>query len=131
MVTVDKALGVPVHGIATVLDSGESSVDYLICTTYQGVTLFNGRFITPELSWKIEDYWTELDRNEFRKIQIVNAPVQKEIYIVLPTGGLLCGNYSNGMDPKKIRWWPWSYDVNINTVAIVEIDTVILGADLV
>ena len=131
MVTVDKALGVPVHGIATVLDSGESSVDYLICATYQGVTLFNGRFITPELSWKIEDYWTDLDRNEFRKIQIVNAPVQKEIYIVLPTGGILCGNYSNGMDPKKIRWWPWSYDVNINTVAIVEIDTVILGADLV
>lgn len=131
LILVDTALGTSVHGIATVLDSGSSSVDYLIICTYQGVTLFNGRYINPELSWKIEDYWRQLNRNDFRLIQIVNAPIQKEIYIVLPTKKLLVGNYGNGMDPKKIRWAPWSFAMGVNTVAIHDIDDIILGADLV
>src|SRR6185295_1923121 len=130
IVTVDTALGTSVHGIATVLDSGGSSVDYLIVCTYQGITLFNGRFVIPELSLKIEDFWRSLDRNEFRHIQIVNAPIQKEIYVVLPNGNVLAGNYANGFDPKKIRWGPWSYGININTVAIHNIDEIILGANL-
>lgn len=130
MVLVDNALGTFVHGIATVLDSGSSSVDYLIIATYQGVSLFNGRYVAPELSWKIEDFWKGLDRNEFRKIQIVNAPIQKEIYIVLPTRDLLVANYTNGMDPKKIKWSPMSFLVNISSVAIHQIDDIILGADL-
>jgi hypothetical protein len=131
LVTVDNALGTSVHGIATVLDSGSSSVDYLIICTYQGVTLFNGRYINPELSWKIENYWKALDRNDFRLIQIINAPIQKEIYTVLPTRDLLVCNYAQGLDPKKARWEPWSFLMGVNTVAIFNIDEVILGANLV
>ena len=124
-------MGTCVHGIATVLDSGSSSVDYLIICNYQGISLFNGRFVTPELSWKIEGFWKELDRNDFGKIQIVNAPIQKEIYTVLPTRDLLVGNYANGMETKSIRWEPWSFFMGVNTVAIWNIDTIIIGADLV
>jgi hypothetical protein len=131
LITVDNALGTCVHGVATVLDSGSSSIDFLIICTYQGVSLFNGRYLQPELSWKIEDYWKALDRNEFRLIQIVNAPIQKEIYTVLPNRKLLVGNYGNGLDPKKIRWAPWSFGPGVNTVAIANIDDIILGADLV
>lgn len=131
LVTVDNALGTCVHGIATVLDSGSSSVDYLIVCTYQGVTLFNGRYIATELSWKIEDYWKELDRDDFRLIQIVNAPIQKEIYIVLPDRNLLIGNYALGMDPKSMKWWPCSFIVGVNTVAVHMIDDIILGSDLI
>lgn len=130
LVTVDNALGTSVHGIATVLDSGSSSVDYLIICTYQGITLFNGRYINPELGWKIENYWKALDRNDFRLIQIINAPIQKEIYTVLPTRILMVGNYSMGMDPKKIRWEPWSFLPGVNTIAIFNIDEIIVGADL-
>lgn len=129
-ILVDDALGTPVHGVATVLDSGSSSVDYLIVCTYQGILLFNGKYIQPELSFKIEQFWRDLDRDEFRKIQIVNAPIQKEIYIVLPDRRLLVGNYGNGMDPKRIRWAPWSFAMGVNTVAISNIDDIILGADL-
>lgn len=129
MVIIDNALGSCVHGIATVLDSGSASVDFLIVATYQGISLFNGRFVSPELSFKIESYWQSLERNDFGKIQILNNPITKIIYIVLPTGQVLTGNYANGMDPKKIRWAPWSFPININTVAIHEINEVILGAD--
>ena len=130
IISIDNALGTSVHGIATVLDSGSSSVDFLIVATYQGISLFNGRYIIPELSWKIEDYWRQLERADFRLIQIVNAPIQKEIYCILPNRKLLSGNYANGFDPKKIRWAPWSYVMGVNTVAIHDIDEIILGADL-
>lgn len=127
-VGADTALGTCVHGIATVLDTGGASIDYLIICNFQGVSLFNGRFIAPELSWKIEDYWKALDRDLFGLIQVVNAVIQKEIYIVLPTGNVLVGNYANGMDPKKIRWTVWTYNVWINSVAIHNIDEIIFGA---
>lgn len=130
LILIDNALGTCVHGIATVLDSGGSSVDYLIVCTYQGIAIFNGRYITPELSWKIENYWKSLDRNEFGKIQIINAPIQKEIMVVLPNRKLLVGNYANGMDPKKIRWCPQSFWIDVNTIAIANIDEIIIGADL-
>lgn len=130
LVTIDNALGTSVHGIATVLDSGSSNVDFLIVATYQGISLFNGRYIAPELSWKIEGYWRALERNDFHFIQIVHTPIQKQIYIILPTRQLLIGNYANGLDPKKIRWAPWSYAMGVNTIAIAGIDEVILGADL-
>ena len=131
MILVDNALGTLVHGIATVLDSGSSSVDFLIICTYQGISLFNGRYITPELSWKMEHYWqNSWDRNDAYKIQIVNAPIQKEIYTVLPNHDILVGNYTNGMDPMKIRWTIWDYDMNVNTVAIHNIDEIILGAEI-
>lgn len=129
-VIVDNALGTSVHGIATVLDSGSASVDYLIVCTYQGISLFNGRYNEPELTWKIEDYWRELDRNLFGKIQIINAPIQKQIMVVLPTKKLLVGFYSHGMDSKSIRWCPWSCLPGFNTIAIVNIDEIIIGADL-
>lgn len=128
--TIDYALGTGVHGIATVLDSGSASVDFLIVCTFQGVSLFNGKFIEPELSWKIEDFWKDLDRNLWGKIQIINAPIQKWIMIVLPTKELLVGFYSHGMEAMAIRWCPWSFLPGINTIAIVNTDEIVIGADL-
>lgn len=130
LVTIDNALGTCPHGIATVLDSGSSSVDFLLICTYQGVSQFNGKFITPELSWKVEAFWGNLNRNLFGNVQIINAPIQKEIYIILPTKQLLMGNYSNGMDWKNMRWSPWTFRMGVNTIAIQNIDEIILGADI-
>lgn len=129
-VAVDNSLGTSVHGISTVLDSGGSSVEYLIIATYQGISLFNGKYNTPELSWKISNRWQGLNRNNFGRIQIVNNPITKKLYCVLPTRVVLTGNYDNGLDPKNIRWSPWSFQPGINTVAIQNINDVILGADL-
>lgn len=130
LVLIDSSLGTSVHGIATVLDSGSTSIDYLLISTYQGISQFNGRYVTPELSWKIESLWKSLDRNKFGIIQFINATIQKELYIILPTSQLLMGNYANGMDWKNIRWSPWSFRMGINTIAIQNISDIILGADL-
>lgn len=130
LVVIDTALGTSVHGIGTVLDSGGASVDFLIVCTYQGISLFNGRYIAPELSFKIDKFWRDLDRSLFNLIQVINAPIQKEIMIVLPDRRVLVGNYSNGFDPMKIRWSPWTFLQGINTICIVNIDEIVLGADI-
>jgi hypothetical protein len=127
---IDNALGTCVHGIATVLDSGSSSIDYLIICTYQGISQFNGKYVVPELSWKIEGFWKILDRTKFNIIQIINAPIQKEIYVILPTRNMLVGNYANGMDWKNIRWSPWSFTMPVNSVAVQNISDIILGMNL-
>jgi hypothetical protein len=130
MTVIDNALGTCVHGIATVLDSGSSSIDYLIICTYQGISQFNGKYVTPELSWKIEAFWKTMDRTLFDIIQIINAPIQKCIYLVLPTRNMLVGNYANGMDWKNIRWCPWTFSMPVNSVAIQNISDIILGVNL-
>ena len=130
LIPVDSAIGTCPHGIATVLDSGGSSVDFLIVATYGGICQFNGRYVTPELSYKIENYWKKLDRNKFGNVQLINAPIQKEIYAILPNRQIMMGNYSNGMDWKNIRWSPWSIRTGINTIAIQNIDEIIIGADI-
>lgn len=129
LTVIDQGLGAPIHGLSTVLDSGSANVDYLITSSYSGINIFNGRYLNPELSWKISSYWLALDRNEFRSIQILNDTINQVIYVVLPTKKVLVGDYKNGLDPKKIRWTPWKFDFRVNTVAQVNIDTLIFGSD--
>ena len=129
MTVIDQAIGCPVHGIATVIDSGGSNIDYLIVSSYKGIMLFNGKYINPELSWKVSNLWKNLNRNDFKYIQMLNDPILQMLYICLPNRQMLVGDYVNGMDPENIKWWPWLFDVKINTIALININEVIFGAE--
>lgn len=132
LTNVDNAMGCGVHGIATVLDAGQQNIDYLLVGAYKGLTLFNGRYILPELSWKISAIWNAQNfKNEFRRIQIANDSLKSEIYIVTTARQILYANYSNGFDPKNIRWSPWQFDTNVNSLCLVNINEVLLGCDQV
>ena len=126
---VDDAMGTGVHGIATHLDSGSTTSDFLIIATYKGMCLFNGRYAFPELSWKIQDNWFNMNRNDWRKIQVLDDPIKQIIYYIKTDRTIMHGDYKNGFDPKNIRWGPWSFDFLVNSIAIWEIDDFIIGAD--
>lgn len=127
---VDFAMGCGVHGIGTVLDSGSSNVDYLLIGTYRGIVMFNGSFILPELTWKISARWLGQDfKNKNRIIQILNDPVLQRIYYVTTNKEIMYGDYSNGFDPKNIRWAPWTFDVPVNSICLINISELILGCD--
>lgn len=129
---IDNAMGCGVHGIATVVDAGSSNVDYLIVGSYTGVVLFNGRYILPELSWKVATRWAaQTFKTDNRRIQMVNDSVHQKLYIVLTDRSILHGNYGNGFDPKKIRWAPWTFDTKVNTLALVNVNELLLGCDQV
>lgn len=126
---IDPALGTFVHGIATVADSGSANIDYLIIATHKGITLFNGTYIIPELSWKISSFWLEQDKLLVRYIQMVNDITNQILYCCLPDRRLLVGDYVKGLSPKSIRWVPWKFDVKVNTIALVNVDDIIIGAE--
>lgn len=129
---VDSAMGCGVHGIATVVDAGTNNVDYLVIATYTGLTMFNGRFLLPELSWKISQFWSEQTfKTDNRRIQIVNDSVGQKIYTVLTDRTVLFGDYANGFDPKKIRWAPWTFATNVNSLALINVNELLLGCDQV
>lgn len=125
---IDQAIGCPVHGIATVIDSGSSSADTLLVTSYSGIMQFNGKYNDIGLTWKIETYWDDQDKNLFNKIQIVNDPIKAVIYCVLPNYKLLIGDYNNGMDAKKIRWSVWKFNFKVNSVALVNVNDLIIAS---
>jgi hypothetical protein len=134
---VDNAMGCGVHGIATVLDTGASNIDYLLVAAYKGVALFNGRYILPELTWKIQTTWLAQDfKTKNRIIQMVNDSVSQILYIVMTDRTVMYGNYANGFDPKNIRWCPWTFSVSsatvyVNTLALANVNELILGCQQV
>jgi hypothetical protein len=131
--SVDNAMGCGVHGIATVVDAGSSNIDYLIVAAYKGITLFSGRFILPELTWKIQTTWVAQNfKTKNRIIQMVNDSVNQILYVVMADRTIMYGNYANGFDPKNIRWCPWIFSTNpgvvyTNTLALVNVSELILG----
>lgn len=132
LTTIDNAMGCGVHGLATVVDSGSSNVDYLIVGAYVGLVMFNGRYILPELTWKISELWArQTFKTDNRRIQIVNDSVGQKVYIVLTDRTVLYGNYANGFDPMKIRWGPWSFEPYVNSLALININELLLGCDQV
>lgn len=129
-IEVDGALGTRPHGIGRFLNSTTQSVDYLIIATYQGISIFNGGYATPELSWKIEAYWKTFDRNDFGNVEVNVNVVKKRIYIVTPELYLLVGFFQKGMNPKDIQWEPWTFVQKLNTLCVTERDKDILGSDI-
>lgn len=125
---LDQGIGCSLHGCAAVLDSGGVNVDYLIITDFSGIMLFNGSFIRPELSYKIQDYWLALDRDEFHKIQVLNDCILQRLYIVQPDGRILFADYANGLDAKTIRFAPWRADLEVTAITLINTSTLVIGA---
>lgn len=130
LTVVDNAMGCGVHGIGTVLDSGSSNVDYLVVCSYTGIVLFNGRYILPELSFKVQALWRAQDfkfRN--RVIQLVNDSVKQVLYCVMTDNTILYAEYTGGLDPKSIKFSPWTFDVAVNSICLINISELILGCE--
>jgi len=128
LTVIDEGIGASVHGIATVLDSGGVNIDALLLVDYSGIMYFNGIYIRPELSFKIRDLWLGLDRDFFQNIQFLNDSLNQYLYITLPNNQMLFGDYSENLDPIKIKWCPWTFNNQISTIALVDTDKLIIGS---
>lgn len=127
--SVDPGLGTTVHGIATVIDSGNANTDYLIVGTRRGVTIFNGRYQLPELSWKIYEEWAVRTASNARYIQILNDTISQIFYICMPDRKLLIGYYVDGLDPQNMVWLNWEFAFKVNTVALVRDNELIIASE--
>lgn len=126
---IDQGVGASIHGIAFVLDSGGVNIDFLMIVDWSGIMIFNGFYTRPELTWKIQDFWFELDRNDFANIQIMNDSLTQKLYMTLPNKRILMGDYKNGLNPKDIRWTPWSFDIQTTTITLIDTNVLVIGSD--
>jgi len=124
---IDQGAGTSVHGIAKVLDSEGININFLIIAAYSGILLFNGSYSRPDLTYNIENYWLDLDRNEFHKLHFANDSVSAYLYTAMPDGSLLFADYTEGLNLKNIKWCPWVFDGVVSTVALVETNKLVIG----
>jgi len=125
---IDLGIGASIHGIAKVLDSDGVNIDFILVTDYSGVMIFNGAYSRPELSWKIQDFWYALAKNHFSNMQIMNDSLSQILYVTLPSNKMLIGDYKRGLDPKNIRWGIWSFDIDTQSIALVQNNVLVIGA---
>jgi len=90
----------------------------LLLGSREGLFLFNGSVVRPQLSWKIDDIWGTITHGSEGLITVTIDVFNEIIYVLLPTNGsttpnlLLSGDYSEGLDAENIKWaqhfFPWS-----------------------
>jgi hypothetical protein len=125
---LDQGIGASIHGIAKVLDSDGVNIDFILVTDYSGIMIFNGAYSRPELSWKIQDFWYALPKNWFSNMQIMNDSLSQILYVTLPDRRILIGDYKRGLDPKNIRWGIWSFNTDVQSIALVQTNTLVIGS---
>lgn len=125
---LDNGVGTANHAIATVADSGGVNVDYLLIGHYSGIFIFNGAYSRPELTFAVNDLWTAQSRSLFYRIQIINDSTNKILYCVMTDGTLLVGDYTEGLDPRNIKWSVWTFDFLVRAIHMINVDTLIIGA---
>lgn len=129
LTTLDQGIGASQHGVATVLQTGGVSIEFVIIINYAGIYLFSGIYNKPELSYKINDYWVGLNFSDFLNIEIYNDSIRKILYIILPDRQkMLIGDYRDGLDYQNIRWAFWTFDIEISSICLLDFNTLLIGS---
>jgi len=124
VVNVDEGIGTGPFGIGAVLDNNGPNTDMIVMASRMGLTIFNGLFVQPELTWKIASAWKSMNFNEFNEIQVMNDVVSQTLYTLLPDGTILMGDYSNGLSFQAVRWSIWTFPWPITSIGLdAETDT--------
>lgn len=151
-ITLDEGIGCYPYGIATVLDTGGVNIDSFFTMDKTGIYLFNGLFQKPEVTWKIADLWSRVQKTYnpgavFSNLtHFVNDSVAKRFYIlcqfrpltipfspfpvnppVVPDTILIC-DYKNTQTNdaefyKNVKWSKWVLNtVNFNPSNLILFD---------
>lgn len=132
---IDNGAGAGLHGVATINEQESGThTDYIMTLDLNGINLFTGTYIRPELSYKIWKFWTDdLLRPEKQFVcQILIDTLHKIVYINIPSHNMiLFGDFANGLGPKEIRWGKWVFDIEPTTITLFDYiheTTLIIGS---
>lgn len=122
---IDGGIGAYHHAIGTISGSqpGLSFNSTAFLANRNGLFLFNGNVLRPELTWKIRAVWAQMTINVEYQIRVTVDIFNDIFYVMIPTNDptlgplvILVGDYSLGLDSNNIRWsiyqFPWPvYDI--------------------
>lgn len=119
----DESVGTDCFGVGEILDSSGSILDYYVIADRTALRLMDGTFKT-ELTWKVENLWSRINKAHFSQVQICVDPTKKKIYCSLPLDAatapshVLVGDFSEGLDPIKIKWSEWSFPTAQSSIGV-------------
>lgn len=122
---IDQGLGCGKCGVVQVGIYGGINVENFIVLNDQGIYTFTGNLTTPELSYKIKDYWQSIFFGDIilGKVQGYNDPVHQRLIITLPSQStILVGDYSNGLTAEKIKWQKWTFSAANGSIMLFDKD---------
>lgn len=121
---IDGGIGAYHNAVGTITGTqpGLSFNSTAFLANRNGLFLFNGNVLRPELSWKIRGLWQKMTLNLEYKIRVTVDIYNDIFYVFLPITGplgpnvILAADYSLGLDSNNIRWsiyqFPWGvYDI--------------------
>jgi len=114
-VIIDEGIGCGKHGLAIIGDTNLGiGIEAIIVIGDAGIFLFNGIYQVPELSFKIQDFWSSLVYgNKIVHLETYVDLRNRLLYVLLPDQQQIwVGDFKNGLNFKAIKWWPWSFPVN-------------------
>lgn len=132
-ICIDKGVSGQVYGVSDIPNQLEGATrDRVLIVDASGVLVFDGVFRDPDITWKVGDVWKRINRNLANKIQILDDPVNKRIYLNIPLGlgstdinAILFGDYSEcGGFPnaKDIKWTIWMYPWAPLSISIFDLE---------
>lgn len=111
---IDGGIGAYHHGVGTITGSQPSlsfnSTAFL--ANRNGLFIFNGNVLRPELTWKIRALWQTMVFGQEYAIRVTIDIFNDIFYVMFPTtlpppfgpNIVLMGDYSLGLDSNNIRW---------------------------
>lgn len=111
---IDGGLGAYHHAVGTITGSQPSlsSTSAALVANRNGLFLFNGNYIRPELSWKIRGIWEKMTVGLEYKTRVTIDIFNDIVYVMLATdlqspygpNLVLACDYSIGLDSQSVRW---------------------------
>jgi hypothetical protein len=125
---LDEGLGAASHGVFFVDTREGMNTEFILLANYSGIFIFNGVFQKPELTYKIKDFWLDIDQVDIAEhIQCYNDVLHQILYISIPTLFMIfVGDYTNGLNSKDIKWGKWTFDVEPTTITLIQKDEKLL-----
>jgi hypothetical protein len=121
---VDGGIGAYHHAVGTISGS-QSSLSFnstAFLANRNGLFLFNGNVLRPELTWKIRNTWNKMTHGSEAEIRVAVDIYNDLFYVIFSTGGavtpniFLVGDYSLGLDSQNIRWSIYKFPWNVRDI---------------
>lgn len=125
---IDRGIGTEVFGIAKIVDVEGSTTDLFALLDRSGARAYIGNFQT-ELTYKIRALWKRVNKQYLSTAQFYIDAVNSRIYINVPLDAstspnvLLYGDFSEGLDPLKIKWSTWDFLFSPTSITLDMDDT--------
>lgn len=138
VVQIDGGVGSGASGIGTIGadKNAESSGDSFLLSDIGGIFIFDGTVKRPALTWKIGDLWKTVNWNAFFNISLFIDVFHETFYVLVPQAPsvlpnlLLVADYSDGLDPDKIKWSIFTFPFTPSCIAMMDYAGNMDGSDI-